>query len=119
MARIRSTNARIARIPSKGTESRIKASSLMVGDEFVRTSENGKVISVVTSYNPRKKTTTTEINVRTPTGKTFERSYGNNDRVWIMEYPRTIKARRAMSRVRMEDRPTVVVAGRSNRRSGK
>lgn len=112
MARIRSMNPRIARISPNGTESRIKASSLMVGDEFVRTSENGKVISVSTIYNPRKNTTITNIVVRTPKNKTFEKTYTNTDRVWIMEYPSTLKRRRALSRLKLANRPTVQVAGR-------
>lgn len=93
-------------IPAKGRPSRILAKNLIPGDKFCLTGNKvGKVLGVWVFVDGQE-VLETEAVVRTPKGKKFEKFFERDDRVWVVETPKSRLIRRKYARMGMA-RPTV------------
>ena len=94
----RLSNVEDAHISPQGTDTRVLAKNVMEGDVFLLSGDRmGKVISNRVTIKPRGKYVA-RIEVRTPSGKRFERVVDGTTRVMIREYPTTRFERRRASR---------------------
>lgn len=104
-------NSEDKHIKVEGTETKVYAKNLMVGDDFIlRSNRIGTIVKVKTKVirKNRKYTFVTSFTVRLKNKKTFRRMVDGKAYVHIMEYPNTRFYRRNMSRLSIRDRYTIV-----------
>jgi hypothetical protein len=91
-------NVEDAHISPNGTDTRVMAKNVMAGDEFLLSGDRvGRVLENRVIVKPRGQYVA-RMRVRTPRGKTFEKTIDGNTRVAIREYPETRFERRRASR---------------------
>ena len=94
----RLSNREDSHISPNGTDTRVMAKNVMVGDEFLLSGDRvGRVLENRVTIKPRGQYVS-RLRVRTPRGKTFEKTIDGSTRVMIREYPETRFERRRASR---------------------